>query len=200
MKAPYFTGSALESVARCALLKFDVEYMNRQPAPIPIEYIIENVYGLTLDFRHLTNNSRLLGKTIFDDGVTPYYNTDTGRYEFIKVKAGTMMLETKLADEGVFGRLRFTEAHELAHWLLHQKLYAGTHETAAFLSSDQDSITEYQANIVASHLLMPKCLVKRAFFALRGLDADDVTQELAGTFAVSREAMSYRLKDLKLTI
>ena len=196
--APYFSEQALEAIARLALLKFDPQYMNRKPGAIPIEYIIEEVYGMTLDFRKLTVDNRLLGKTIFDDGVTPYYDLDTNRYEVIYVKAGTMMLETFLADEGNLGRLRFTEAHELAHWLIHQQYYKGTGKPAAFLSSDQDNITERQANVVASALLMPKGLVRKGFFSFRNLGPEKALAETAAMFEVSKEAMKYRLQGFGL--
>lgn len=39
--------------------------------------------------------------------------------------------EERLCVDRLLGRLRFTCAHELGHWVLHQKLYSGTGDVAA---------------------------------------------------------------------
>ena len=43
----------------------------------------------------------------------------------IAVRAGTILIDERLCDPSKLGRLRFTCAHELAHWVLHKKLYSG---------------------------------------------------------------------------
>ena len=66
--APHFSEQALEAIARLALLKFDPQYMNRKPGAIPIEYIIEEVYGLILDFRKLTVDNTDKKEEMIDHG------------------------------------------------------------------------------------------------------------------------------------
>ena len=56
-------------------------------------------------------------------------------YTVIAVKGGTILIDSSLCRENAStGRLRFTCAHELAHWLLHKRLYSGTGESAAMMT------------------------------------------------------------------
>ncbi|MDD4495716.1 MAG: ImmA/IrrE family metallo-endopeptidase [Eubacteriales bacterium] len=199
MNAMYFSEAALEGIARTILTSYHPNYLNAAPQPVPIEYIIEEVYGLTIEYKRLSKSGKMLGKTIFDDGWTSYFDLETGRYEFIKQKAGTMMIEESLIDDNM-GRLRFTMAHELAHWVIHQQLYKGTGEIAAFIASDQDSSTEWQANTVANRVLMPKGQIKRCFYSLvmKPNGRHEIAQRMAEIFGVSKQAMEIRLRESRL--
>lgn len=52
----YFTESALEGIARSVLQKYSPNYMNAMPQAVPIEYIIEEVYGLTIEYKRLSKS------------------------------------------------------------------------------------------------------------------------------------------------
>jgi hypothetical protein len=199
MSQMYFTESALEGIARSVLQKYSPNYMNAAPQAVPIEYIIEEVYDLTIEYKRLSKSGKMLGKTIFDDGWTSYFDLETGRYEFIYQKEGTMMLEVSLIDDNM-GRLRFTMAHELAHWVIHQRLYKGTGEIAAFITSDQDNSTEWQANTVANRILMPKGQIKRCFYGFVSNHCSPRTAalEMSKIFGVSYQAMEIRLHEAGL--
>ena len=87
------------------------------------------------------------------------------------------------------GRLRFTCAHELAHWVLHKKLYSGTGDVAAYngnVSSDEShGIIERQADTLASALLMPLPQIKKCFYRLRiGRTDEQLIAEMANIFEV----------------
>lgn len=88
----------------------------------------------------------------------------------IAVRAGTILIDERLCDPSKLGRLRFTCAHELAHWVLH-KLYSGTGDVAAYngnVSSDEShGIIERQADTLASALLMPLPQIKNVFTGLK---------------------------------
>lgn len=88
----------------------------------------------------------------------------------IAVRAGTILIDERLCDPSKLGRLRFTCAHELAHWVLHKKLYSGTGDVAAYngnVSSDEShGIIERQADTLASALLMPLPQIKNVFTGL----------------------------------
>lgn len=89
-------------------------------------------------------------------------------YILFPVKAGTILIDASLCEnEETAGRLRFTCAHELAHWVLHKKLYQGTGESAAMTLAAQEDDMEIQANILGSAVLMPIPQIKRAFYRLR---------------------------------
>ena len=196
MNQKYYRTETLEAIARRILTKENGNYLNAPPQAVNIEHLIEDVYGLTLRYKYITNNGRVLGKTIFDDGYTPYYDMEEHRYDLLAVKKGTMLIDASLLEEEQYGRLRFTQAHELAHWIIHQEIYAGTGEAAAFQSSDQDTATEWQANTLATALLMPLGQVKRCFHncRARGMAAPDIVRYMSELFGVSRSAMRIRLQ------
>lgn len=106
-------------------------------------------------------------------------------------------------------RQRFTIAHELGHYELHNK----QNESALFVdkqfkvefrnhdSSTGEVIREREANAFAAALLMPeKLLVKEIKNHHFELSDDDNLQELAKLFNVSVSAMTFRLMNLKLLI
>ena len=123
-------------------------------------------------------------------------------YTVIAVKSGTILIDSSLCREDAStGRLRFTCAHELAHWLLHKRLYSGTGESAAMMTETnivrtQNSALEMQANLLGSILLMPLPQVKRCFYQLQsGRDRQQLVADMAGIFQVSKQAMRIRLEN-----
>ena len=129
----YLRPELLEAIARNTLKKYDEGLISGYEAKeVPIEEIIESM-GLSLEYQYIRNNGRILGETVFDDSYVPIYNMDEHRYEFIFVERGTIILDASLLRCRTRGRHRFTAAHELAHWLIHQELYSGTGDTAAML-------------------------------------------------------------------
>ena len=127
----YYTEQTMESIARRVLDAYDERLYRGQPRAIPIEDLIER-HGLTLEFQYLRKNGRILGKTVFDTGLEAVYDMELGEYTLFPVKAGTILIDASLCEEETStGRLRFTEAHELSHWILHKGLYTGTGESAA---------------------------------------------------------------------
>jgi len=104
----FFRPQALESIARKLLVEYDASYLNRSPRPVPIETIIEKVCGLSIEYKYLTNNGRELGRMIYDDGITTYFDKDINEYALMTVQGGTIMIDASLLDqEKLYGRLRF---------------------------------------------------------------------------------------------
>ncbi len=200
MSKVYYRTSLLESIGRKVLSEYDRSYLNGEVKSIPIEKIAEQKYKLSIDFIQLTNNGRILGKTVFDDGCTSYYDVDNQQYELLPVKRGTVLIDASLLDEKNNGRLRFTVAHEVAHWILHNNIYTGTYANPALLTQSDDTCEEWQANKLATYILMPKGQVKRAFFNTRTQmhTTQQAVAYLAKVFEVSKEAMKIRLQELKL--
>lgn len=91
-------------------------------------------------------------------------------------------------------RRRFSVAHEIAHYYLGHLNDEDSFDICFrdYKSSKGSDFREIDANRFASTLLMPKEIVITLFNL--GLEVDD----MAKRFKVSREAMSYRLKGLKL--
>lgn len=103
-------------------------------------------------------------------------------------------------------RQRFTIAHEIGHLKLHDghplivdKLVRVNMRRAASLPSNAEEVA---ANKFAAQLLMPTEQVRREFrksIPKRGpASADLLVAQLSTTFAVSPQAMTYRLKELNL--
>ena len=167
MERIYYREQALETIARRVVCAFDACLYYGPPMAIPIEEIIER-NGLSLEYQCLRKNGSILGKTIFDDGLETVYDQERHEYILFPVTAGTILIDASLCEnEESAGRLRFTCAHELAHWVLHKKLYQGTGESAAMNLATQEDDMEIQANILGSAILMPMAQVKRAFYRMR---------------------------------
>lgn len=100
-------------------------------------------------------------------------------------------------------RQRFTIAHELGHWKLHDGRLFVDHTIRINrrneVSSAATDSEEIQANAFAAALLMPEGWVQRAIDREqeRGIDSrEDLVQTLAREFDVSTEAMGFRLVNL----
>lgn len=89
-------------------------------------------------------------------------------------------------------RRRFTLAHEVGHWVCQvlEGRAAPVYCRAVDVSEAADRALEREANVFAAELLMPEPAVRAAF-------AGSIT-ECAAAFAVSAEAMHWRLYNLGL--
>lgn len=106
----------------------------------------------------------------------------------------------RVADGGRTQRQRFTIAHELGHFLLHEGItnhvdrsYRVNFRSAE--SSQATNVEEIEANYFAASILMPKHMLD-ARNAEEALDNDAMVGALAREFHVSRLAMSLRLANL----
>lgn len=200
MNPRYYRTETLEAIARRVISHYDVS-LPGEPAPIPVETIMEKVYGLTIEFQFIRNNGRVLGETVFEDAMVPIYERmDEAGYKLIPVTAGTVIIDASLISNRNDGRFRYTCAHELAHWVIHKELYTQSGETAAMTeaarSSETDKAIEWQADRLGSYLLMPKGVVKMAFHQNR--THRSVVDLLAQLFGVPRQAMAIRLNEMRL--
>ena len=98
-------------------------------------------------------------------------------------------------------RRRFTIAHEIGHFVLHQdasNLFIDKGYSNIFYRDDRASEGKYtrelEANAFAAALLMPIAVLRREI-EKRGFDLAEETSldELAKLFDVSKQAMAYRL-------
>lgn len=104
------------------------------------------------------------------------------------------------------GLLNFTIAHEIGHFILHKQIYETSSEKIALLHKRQiknyeEALKriEYQANLFASELLMPKTLFKEEWRKLKGTNYFDKQRTLCEFFGVLKSALEVRLKYLKLS-
>ena len=192
---------ALEVIARQIISKYDRNLLN-EPAPIPVELIMERVYGLTIEFQYIRKNGRILGETVFEDCMIPIYERRNNEgYKLVPVKAGTVIIDASLYNNRSDGRFNYTCSHELSHWVIDKNYFTQLGETAAMTkkalrSSETNAAVERQANRLGSYILMPKGTVKMAYYRHR--TDNNVVAALADLFAVSRQAMEIRLNEMGL--
>jgi Zn-dependent peptidase ImmA (M78 family) len=99
-------------------------------------------------------------------------------------------------------RRRFTIAHELGHFLLHEgEGVTYDEDFRVSLRSDQSStgtqVAEIEANFFAASLLMPnRLLLADLRTSTIELEDSDATSDLARAFGVSTQAMTLRLARL----
>lgn len=89
-------------------------------------------------------------------------------------------------------RQRFTIAHELAHYFLHKGLKEKFEDTIFFRGADNDTF-EFQANLFAGNILMPK-----DEFLHQIQNGNSKIEDLAKYFGVSTLAIRVRAKQLNL--
>jgi len=101
-------------------------------------------------------------------------------------------------------RKRFTIAHELGHYFLHeQDTFVDENENLEAIRFRHNDFPQTQeekeANCFAAALLMPANLIKKHFKSLNEiLNIDEIIQILSEKYEVSSEAMRYRLINLQL--
>lgn len=92
-------------------------------------------------------------------------------------------------------RQRFTLAHELAHFLLHKNIIdrSGGFSENVLLRSGEPMAIEYEANRLASDLVMPSHKVSEAIARYSGNLTDEAIDEIAQEFGVSRAVAEIKL-------
>lgn len=93
-------------------------------------------------------------------------------------------------------RQRFTLAHELAHFLLHRDriVSAGGWSENVLLRSGQPLEIEYEANRLASDLVIPSAQLAEAISDYTGPVTSEIIEDLANRFGVSTAAMEIKLQ------
>ncbi len=197
----YYRDTTLEGIARRILCAYEEELYAGQPKAVPIEEIIE-AHGITLVYQYIRKNGRILGKTIFEDGVDAVWDMDEQQYILFPVQAGTILIDATLCeDEKKLGRLRFTCAHELAHWLLHKSIFEAVGQDDNIDAITEACCLEVQANMLASAILMPLPQIKKCFYKLHSAGVkwrSEVIRKMAELFQVSVQAMEIRLTQQRL--
>lgn len=85
-------------------------------------------------------------------------------------------------------RRRFTTAHEIAHYVLHENIIGDGISDDALYRSKLSGPIEWQANNYAAEILMPRHLINTALST--GIDS---IENLASHFEVSKASMSIRM-------
>jgi len=157
MKVPWLPKNAIQSIATDVIDAYEKKIAYIQNPPIPVEDIIERGLNLKLafiDFKKELGISGVLGAIYIDQQL--------------------ICANQKLLKSGAEGRLNFTFAHEIAHWILHRHLVGSENRANCYRSkilcrtSDSKKPIEWQADYFASCLLMPEDWVNRGFQKIYG--------------------------------
>lgn len=96
-------------------------------------------------------------------------------------------------------RQRYTIAHEIAHFLLHRDIIDsspdGIVDNVLYRSGASKQI-EYEANRLASDILMPQSSIEQKLRELGGRVSEMAIEVMARDFKVSRAAMEVRLQNV----
>jgi Zn-dependent peptidase ImmA (M78 family) len=172
----------LEEYAEKIVQDFAPELL-KNPGVISMDEFLEYYLRLTMDFRRICYNKKVLGITAFNDGMVDIIN-ETGKPDQLAVKKGTVIIDNSLTTKKNEPRLRFTGMHEGVHWLIHRKAFAesnpfgpaGMYENqflaakegrGDYLRSNKErndiERMERQADFLAASILMPRPALREVF-------------------------------------
>jgi len=169
LRVPYIADETIECDAEALLAQYAHATGLEVKAPIPIEDIVEKHLKLHIEFDDL---HRRLGVPRGGSG------TEADIFGAIWFERGEIVIDESLDPEerpSIEGRYRFTLAHEGGgHWRLHRPLVqANSGQGSLFGYARQPTVVcrssqamerlEFQANLYASCLLMPRKLVFQAW-------------------------------------
>lgn len=218
---PYLSKDAINDIGEKVVEDFCPDAL-KTPTEIDADRFLTRYLGLTQDYKYLSHCGLYLGMTVFNDtDRVPVFNDERWEAEFITVKAGTVIIDNILLEENQEHRYRFTCLHEGAHKLLHTEYFTAQAEMAYSsgaaqmvqcrrsmaqygkgfrLKTDADWL-EWQANQLASAILMPRSMVIAAAREARRRNRNNVNAPMlavAEAFNVSNDAAYYRMVDLGL--
>ena len=206
---PILTKLDIEKLSRRVLVNY-LRQLDSPPERIdPIDFS-ERMLGLRFKATNLLLGKNILGLTsLADIEITVSY--DNGQTQVLVLDGKTAYIDRQLMDIGNRGRLNFTMMHEAAHHLLGMSLpKERQHIMCRAARTETFDRIEWQANIMASCLLMPRELVRKTMQEL-GLGkksrqankiylASDYSKlsRMAEKLGVSKTALSIRLNQLGL--
>jgi len=122
-QVPYLTYECLDVYAEQLVYDFAPNAL-ASPGVLDADKFLEYYLRLSVDYRRLCLNRKVMGVTTFNEGVVEVVNEDTGHIENLPTNAGTVIIDPSLLTKRNLPRLRFTMLHEGSHWLLHKKAFA----------------------------------------------------------------------------
>ena len=168
LKVAYVSDEAIEKDSQALLAEYARERGTPLEAPIPIDDIIEKHLKIGIEF---DDTHRLFGVPRSGIGFDP----DILGAIFFDQKR--IVIDESLdpdANPAREGRYRYTAAHEVGHWRLHRGLFGKDPAQTSLLepsaapsvvcrTSQAKERIEFQADLYASCLLMPRPLVLAAW-------------------------------------
>lgn len=227
---PILSKREIDTIAENFLWDFCPKAM-KTPMEIDIDSFAQNYLGLKQDFQYLSNNGIYLGMMVFNNtDKIIVYEPETNTAEYISEEARTIIIDNNLLEENQEHRYRYTVVHECGHDILHTEYFHYDPKQITFLEQepmikcrainphgnkkpvhlwDEKDRMEWQANYMASAILMPKSMVCKVVdlksIFLKGCEhledpivSPEYTIIISRIFNVSEEAARYRLKGIGL--
>ncbi len=174
---------------------------------VNIEELLYHLYGFKIEFFNLSKDGSILG--VYSSLPVSLFVSQNGKKCFIELDGKTALIEESLLKNNI-GRKNFTIAHEGAHYILND-----VSGKVWFLRNESDcdkaiiDWSEWQANTLASCILMPEDSVRYLFgkfYCAEHIEKiSPFTKEyfapfeaMADFFGVSKQALGIRLKKLGL--
>lgn len=217
----YTSNDEIESLCEALVLDFMQKKGFRNAHCVDIEALITDYLGLPLLFE--TFDEPDPGRVGFlADGRTSLRIIKDGVRQQVCYPKGTVVIEKYLRNAKECGRMRFTEAHEAAHFILEKHIPAQSNpmfhsEFSAEMDYTPDmlrqfmNINEMMVNRGAACLLMPRFLVMDTLEAfnrgrrilaygqyIMGQDNKFLVQKMADSLGVNYSAFNNRLNELGL--
>ena len=150
MKVPWISKKKIAQKATDLIDNFQALAKYEVKPPIPVEDIIERYLGLTL---------------LYDD-LYEVFGRDVLGAVYVESKA--ICINERLFESSSEGRLVFTIAHEVGHWVLHRQYIGaqekdGSRQIIVSKKGNSKETIEWQADYFASCLLMPEKEIREAF-------------------------------------
>lgn len=213
----------LENIAERVLVSYRnlPEVKRKKMYRVDPELLLTKVLGLNIEYQHLSVDGSILGLTSYEEvGVEVLDYADTDSYFFLDGK--TVLVEQDLHNDAAqIGRCNFTLMHEAGHQILRNlfpKEYGANKQVAAVHYYKNNSERnkpindweEWQANTLASAILMPRDLVEYGMFLfglgkkikclnrLSDLQTYEKFSAMADFLGTSKSALAIRMKQLNL--
>lgn len=213
----------LENIAERVLVSYRnlPEVKRKKMYRVDPELLLTKVLGLNIEYQHLSVDGSILGLTSYEEvGVEVLDYADTDSYFFLDGK--TVLVEQDLHNDAAqIGRCNFTLMHEAGHQILRNlfpKEYGRNKQVATVHYYKHNSERnkpindweEWQANTLASAILMPKDLVEYGMFLfglgkkikclnrISDLQTYEKFSAMADFLGTSKSALAIRMKQLNL--
>lgn len=146
------------------------------PKPLDIESLAQDQFYLDIRYDNIEPDGKILGMMAFAD--TEYYSRGySAERGAIELEEGTMLIDYSLCGNDNRARRRYTQAHELSHWICHRGYHSPTNQQYEFRRNryvacrteniesyrrndfserTENDWEEWQADSLAAALLMPK--------------------------------------------
>ena len=219
MAAPILSREDIEQIAGRVLSIYTEAYVPERHLCYQVNpEELADVLGLEVDYQIPSLDGSILGVTSPDEQYVPVYYDSEECYYYLD--GNTILIDARLcASPKTVGRKNYTLAHEIAHQILY-KAFPDAYGSARRLMCDYRRTpenrrkvtdwTEWQADVLAAALLMPKdAVLDGMFLAGLGEHIGTLSQKytpnkydsfcrLAEALGVSRSALAFRMERLGL--